>query len=90
MTMNLKFEGVFPANPTPYKDGKILEEALRGIFEDNISHGVNGFWVAGSTGEDRGGFKLEGENLIDGFRKLGYLTLGSGAVAWFDSNSPTG
>ena len=51
MTMNLKFEGVFPANPTPYKDGKILEEALRGIFEDNISHGVNGFWVAGSTGE---------------------------------------
>ena len=51
MTKSLKFEGVFPANPTPYKDGKILEEALRGIFEDNISHGVNGFWVGGSTGE---------------------------------------
>ena len=51
MVNNLKFEGVFPANPTPYNDGKILENALRGIFQENISHGVNGFWVAGSTGE---------------------------------------
>jgi len=51
MKNELKFEGVFPANPTPFRDGKVLEKALREIFEDNISHGVNGFWVAGSTGE---------------------------------------
>jgi dihydrodipicolinate synthase/N-acetylneuraminate lyase len=48
----LEFKGVFPANPTPvHADGRINEEALRTIFEDNLSHGVGGFWVAGSTGE---------------------------------------
>jgi len=48
----LEFKGVFPANPTPVRsDGRINEEALRVIFEDNLSHGVGGFWVAGSTGE---------------------------------------
>ncbi|MBT3942523.1 MAG: dihydrodipicolinate synthase family protein [Chloroflexi bacterium] len=46
------FKGVFPANPTPVKaDGSIHEEGLRAILEDNMSHGVGGFWVAGSTGE---------------------------------------
>ena len=48
----LEFKGVFPANPTPvHADGRINEEALRAIFEENLAHGVNGFWVAGSTGE---------------------------------------
>ena len=48
----LEFKGVFPANPTPVRsDGRINEESLRAIFEDNLSHGVGGFWVAGSTGE---------------------------------------
>jgi len=48
----LEFKGVFPANPTPVRsDGRINEEAFRAIFEDNLSHGVGGFWVAGSTGE---------------------------------------
>ena len=43
---------MFPANPTPVRsDGRINEEALRAIFEDNLAHGVGGFWVAGSTGE---------------------------------------
>ena len=48
----LEWKGVFPANPTPvHADGRINEEALRAILEDNLSHGVDGFWVAGSTGE---------------------------------------
>jgi dihydrodipicolinate synthase/N-acetylneuraminate lyase len=48
----LEWRGVFPANPTPVQaDGRINESALRAIFEDNLSHGVGGFWVAGSTGE---------------------------------------
>ena len=48
----LEFKGVFPANPTPVQaDGRINEEALRAIFEENLAYGVNGFWVAGSTGE---------------------------------------
>ncbi len=46
------FKGVFPANPTPVSaDGSIYEEGLRAILEDNMSHGVQGFWIAGSTGE---------------------------------------
>ncbi len=48
----LEYQGVFPANPTPvHADGRINEEALRAIFEENLAHGVDGFWVAGSTGE---------------------------------------
>ncbi|MCZ6539717.1 MAG: dihydrodipicolinate synthase family protein [Chloroflexi bacterium] len=48
----LEYKGVFPANPTPvHADGRINEEALRAIFEENLAHGVEGFWVAGSTGE---------------------------------------
>lgn len=35
-------------------------------------------------------FELTGSNIIDGFRELGYYTLGTGAVAWFDQSTPTG
>ncbi len=33
---------------------------------------------------------LKGRNIIDGFKRLGYLTLGTGAVSWFDPRTPTG
>lgn len=50
--MKLEFKGVFPAPPTPVtEDGSIHEKALRALLEDNIAHGSNGFWMAGSTGE---------------------------------------
>jgi dihydrodipicolinate synthase/N-acetylneuraminate lyase len=43
---------VFPAPPTPVTpDGHIHEKALRALLDDNIAHGANGFWMAGSTGE---------------------------------------
>ena len=49
---NLEFKGVFPANPTPVdSDGRINEKALEKIIEDNLAHGADGFWIAGSTGE---------------------------------------
>ena len=32
---------------------------------------------------------LEGRNIIDGFKHKGYMTIGSGAVAWFDPSRPT-
>lgn len=35
-------------------------------------------------------FLLDGANLVEGFRRLGHRTLGSGAVAWFDPATPTG
>ena len=50
--MTLEFKGMFPAPPTPLtKDGRIHEQALRALLEDNISHGARGFWIAGTTGE---------------------------------------
>jgi hypothetical protein len=33
-------------------------------------------------------FELDGRNIVDGFRRLGFLALGSGAVGWFDPATP--
>ncbi len=50
--MPLTFKGVFPAPPTPVtEDGRIHEQALRALLDDNIRHGCGGFWMAGTTGE---------------------------------------
>jgi dihydrodipicolinate synthase/N-acetylneuraminate lyase len=50
--MPLSFKGVFPAPPTPVtEDGRINENALRAMLDDNIRHGCGGFWMAGTTGE---------------------------------------
>ena len=43
---------------------------------------------AGGTGVD--GFRLEGPNIVEGFRRHGYRTIGSGAVDWFNTTSETG
>ncbi len=44
-------QGIFTALLTPFSDNKINESALRGLVEKNISTGVDGFYVCGSTGE---------------------------------------
>ena len=50
--MKLAFKGVFPAPPTPLtQDGRVHEQALRALLEDNMAHGARGFWMAGTTGE---------------------------------------
>lgn len=36
------------------------------------------------------GFALPGRNIIDGFARKGYRTIGTGAVDWFDPETPTG
>jgi hypothetical protein len=36
------------------------------------------------------GFSLEGSSVIEGFRRLGHFTVGSGAVDWFDASSESG
>lgn len=47
-----RFKGVFPAIITPMTtDGRLNEEAFRQVMEFNIQAGVQGFWVAGGTGE---------------------------------------
>jgi len=35
-------------------------------------------------------FVLSGRSIVEGFRHLGYLAIGSGAVGWFDPETPTG
>ncbi|WP_094555948.1 hypothetical protein [Synechococcus sp. 1G10] len=43
-----------------------------------------------ASGDDRAPFQLEGANIIEGFRRLGYHAIGTGAVSWFDPSTPTG
>lgn len=45
---------------------------------------------AGFAGHDSDGIQLNGPNVIEGFRRLGYRTIGSGAVGWFDPDTETG
>ena len=47
-----KFKGVFSALLTPYTaDGKINGGSVKKIVDMNLSKGINGFYVGGSTGE---------------------------------------
>jgi hypothetical protein len=36
------------------------------------------------------GFVLQGRSIMEGFKRLGYAVLGTGAVGWFDTRTPTG
>jgi len=46
------FQGIFPAIVSPVtSDGRLNEAAFRAVIEFNIQAGVQGFWVAGGTGE---------------------------------------
>lgn len=40
--------------------------------------------------QDAHSFDLDGANVIEGFRRQGYCTICSGAVAWFDTTTDTG
>lgn len=47
-----EFRGIFPAIITPMThEGGLNETAFRQVMEFNIQAGVQGFWVAGGTGE---------------------------------------
>jgi membrane-anchored protein YejM (alkaline phosphatase superfamily) len=50
------------------------------------------FRIAGASYSGKPGdrFLLEGRNIADGFKRKGYLTVGSGAVSWFDPKAETG
>ncbi len=45
------FEGIYVAIPTPFKNGKVDERALRGHIEFLIENGVDGIVPCGTTGE---------------------------------------
>jgi glucan phosphoethanolaminetransferase (alkaline phosphatase superfamily) len=44
----------------------------------------------GFAGKTEGYFNLTGRNIIEGFKRLGYKTIGSAAVGWFDPETETG
>lgn len=46
--------------------------------------------LAGHDGESNDAFQLQGANVIEGFRRRGYRTLGSGAADWFNTATETG
>lgn len=45
---------------------------------------------AGFAGKGTEAYQLEGRTIIDGFRRLGFRTLGTGALGWFNPDVPTG
>ena len=45
------FEGVYTALVTPFRDGKVDENALRDLVEWQIDSGIHGLVPVGSTGE---------------------------------------
>ena len=45
------FEGVFTALVTPFRDGRVDEQALRALVEWQIDAGIDGLVPVGSTGE---------------------------------------
>lgn len=50
------------------------------------------FRIANATRRAYGpsAFELEGRNIVDGFRRAGYRTIGCGALGWFNPATPAG
>ena len=44
----------------------------------------------GSAGMAKPFVKLRGRNIVEGFNRLGHLTIGTGSVAWFNPDTATG
>lgn len=52
ITVSRKYEGIFVANTTPFKeDGTLDHEALRSEIDYLVDAGINGFFAAGTYGE---------------------------------------
>ena len=45
---------------------------------------------AGFPGKGTESYELDGRTIVEGFRRLGFKTIGSGAVGWFNPHVPTG
>ena len=72
------FMGFLPALNRPWP---LLNSKYAKLFR--LSRG-------GWQGKPEEAFRLDGPSIVQGFRRLGYRTLGSGAVGWFDPATETG
>jgi hypothetical protein len=75
-SMFVGFTPSVPGAARPYIDGKYAK--LFRLGDIGFSNGKGG------------AFSLAGTTIIDGFNRLGYRTIGSGAVRWFDPQTDTG
>lgn len=66
--------GVADGTPIPYANPKFTR-----IFK---------LQAPGHQGERKPYFELEGANIVEGFRRRGFATLGTGAVDWFNPALP--
>ena len=77
------FKGVFVAIVTPFKNGKIDEEALRGLIDFQIEGGVDGIVPCGTTGESATLNHEEHDQVIriavDACRKKASVLAGTGS-----------
>ena len=72
------FMGFTPGDP------QALEKGVNPKFGKIFRMAQGG--IAGRGDEH---FLLEGRNIVEGFKRKGYLTLGSGAVGWFNPQTET-
>ena len=59
------FQGTIVAIVTPFKNGKVDEEGLRSLIEDQIAHGIDGIVPCGTTGESATLSHEEHEKVIE-------------------------
>ncbi len=59
------FEGIHTALITPFRDGQVDEDALRGLVERQIAAGVDGLVPCGSTGESATLSHLEHRRVVE-------------------------
>ena len=71
------FKGFLPSVPR----GPLLNSKMAKLFR--LAH-------AGWPGKEKEEFQLHGPSIVEGFRRQGYRTVGSGAVGWFDPSTETG
>ena len=72
------FKGFLPSVNKPIP---LLNSKFSKLFR--LSHG-------GFPGKQNEIFQLNGPSIIEGFRRKGYKTFGTGAVGWFDPETETG
>ena len=67
-------KGIFPALLTPFTpDGALSKQGLSDLIEYNLSKGVTGFYVTGSTAEV---FLLSDEERLEVMKSVAELTQG--------------
>lgn len=71
-----------------------LPHSFTGIFDwaarsnNRNIQGIPLWRVTNPESSGPGHLKIEGKNLIDAFNRMGFTTIGTGAVNWFNTNHP--